>query len=554
MATSKSIVFWEHLQAAITDLWNRMSIGLAKKVNSSTYVSGMAGKADTDHTHTEFDDLQKQIDDIPNAHTKGTYSDLKEWRNNNELVAGTWYRMTDFVTTIANDDEARSAGHQFDLLLLATSENSFSQLARAIKHTGDTYFANANLAAWQVWYCIDNDTTRFQWADEDNGKGVIYRLIDEWGNDYPYDFKNVQFKRYKVTDSRSRINDLYLGYAGMSLSYLTNNSSDYKWCYTFNALPMLDDGSKDYDYNNMTDASLNTSYVDPDGGGYAHPILLCNDHKIEPYNVTSTIDNTQYVVQTLNNIVQWSKEKYFSDNDTYEMEHSARNVFGINAYNISLWGAIANTFGCACHDLVAGGGFTSNTFGNYCRYNSFGNDCNSNSFGNNCWYNSFGNDCNSNTFGNYCRYNSFGNSCWYNSFGNDCNSNSFGNYCNSNTFGDSCWYNSFGNNCWYNSFGNDCNSNTFGDDCNSNSFGNYCRYNSFGNYIRKLTVFDGVMYVSVTGGTSSSAYVQNAQILNGLQGTDSNNLLTITFTANVSYTQVAGRTTSGNLTIFNPCD
>ena len=26
------------------------------------------------------------------------------------------------------------------------------------------------------------------------------RLVDEWGNDCPYDFKNVQFRRYRVRD------------------------------------------------------------------------------------------------------------------------------------------------------------------------------------------------------------------------------------------------------------------------------------------------------------------------------------------------------------------
>ena len=48
-------------------------------------------------------------------------------------------------------------------------------------------------------YCLDNDTTRFAWADTAGGKGVIYRMTDEHGNECPYDFKNVQFKRYRRT-------------------------------------------------------------------------------------------------------------------------------------------------------------------------------------------------------------------------------------------------------------------------------------------------------------------------------------------------------------------
>ena len=43
-------------------------------------------------------------------------------------------------------------------------------------------------------YCLDNDTSRFAWADEVNGKGVIYRMIDEFNNDVPYDFKNIRYQ------------------------------------------------------------------------------------------------------------------------------------------------------------------------------------------------------------------------------------------------------------------------------------------------------------------------------------------------------------------------
>ena len=31
-------------------------------------------------------------------------------------------------------------------------------------------------------------------SQEDGGKGVVYRLIDEFGNDCPYDFKNIQLQ------------------------------------------------------------------------------------------------------------------------------------------------------------------------------------------------------------------------------------------------------------------------------------------------------------------------------------------------------------------------
>ncbi|MDE5578567.1 MAG: hypothetical protein K2I85_01235, partial [Alistipes sp.] len=96
--------------------------------------------------------------------------------------------------------------------------------------------------------------------------------------------------------------------------------------------------------------------------------------------------------------------------------------------------------------------------------------------------------------------------------------------------------------------------NSFGNDCGSNSFGNDCDGNSFGNYLRYITVNDGTLYASVVGGTSSSSYVQYAQILNGTSGSNDKNRLQISFKANVKYCQFAGLNSSGNLKIWTPAD
>ena len=96
--------------------------------------------------------------------------------------------------------------------------------------------------------------------------------------------------------------------------------------------------------------------------------------------------------------------------------------------------------------------------------------------------------------------------------------------------------------------------NEFGNSCSGNTFGNDCDYNTFGNYLRQLTVFEGVQYVSVTGGDSTSAYVQNAQILNGTHGSVSPNELQISFQPNVNYCQFAGLKSDGNLRIWTPAD
>lgn len=92
-----------------------------------------------------------------------TWSALKALRDGGTLVPGQQYRITDYQCTTAAAGTS-SAGHQFDIIVMADSANKLNEIAHACLHSGDTYFANNKLEAWQLWYCIDNDTTRFGWA------------------------------------------------------------------------------------------------------------------------------------------------------------------------------------------------------------------------------------------------------------------------------------------------------------------------------------------------------------------------------------------------------
>ena len=409
-----------------------------------------------------------------------TYAELVTLRDNGELVAGMQYRITDFVTTTAQEN-TRSAGHQFDVIVTADNANTLNEIARACLYEGDTYFseAGANLAAWKIWYSLDNNTDRFAWADTENGKGVIYRMIDEWNNDLPYDFKNIMFVRYELEAPEEYIAE---GNDSLWMQQLCNN-----------VRAVFDEGVRSFVWAGIADED---KYWEDDMS-----------------QILSHTTGENFAFFTFN-----------TDEDT-----DASLSGGIHDNKMQLSQTLPNNV----------------FFGNYCNYNSFGNDCNYNSFGNDCNYNSFGNSCNSNSFGNDCNYNSFGNSCYSNSFGNYCYSNSFGNDCNYNSFGNSCNYNSFGNDCNYNSFGNYCNSNSFGNSCYSNSFGNYCysnsfgndcNYNSFGNssqsnelkaYYRYITFGEGVQFVTLQNETEGDYenQVQNYRVASGTHGEDGNPLV-----------------------------
>ncbi len=246
-----------------------------------------------------------------------TYKQLRYLKDISSLIPGASYRITDYVTTTIQN-ETRSAGHQFDIILTAISENEFNENAKACKHEGDTYFQNCDLNAWEIKYSIYNDVDRFAWADyypknigsttttgtssptntettsttlppgyviNEEGKGVIYYMKDDRGNVCHYDFKNILFY-----------------------------SEDYgKYYFTFN---LGNDHEKDY-----TIEAFKQNL----------PSAVCSNNIIDiTYN-----DSTQI----LNNIIIFTSEDY--------KEYGCiNNVFGINCKNIIVYNLINNcTFG-----------------------------------------------------------------------------------------------------------------------------------------------------------------------------------------------------------------
>ena len=325
-----------------------------------------------------------------------TYAELVTLRDNGELIAGMQYRITDYVTTTAQEN-TRSAGHQFDVIVTADNANTLNEVARACLHEGDTYFseAGAKLAAWQIWYCLDNDAERFAWADAENGKGVIYRMIDEWNNDCPYDFKNIQFKRFAVTQ-----------YDKVPSLVVDNEENHYG--YYYGVLTLLGDQA-------ILDAIYGEDFV------WVHTFALKDlaTNTWHDYTILNSIGlktDESAIITCHNNVIKEYRNEYLG-------EHGKKAIW-LN--NIVFFNCYADISSPDYSDYYS-----------YCNSNSFGNDCNSNSFGN---------DCNSNSFGNYCHSNSFGNGSHSNSFGNYCHSNSFGNDCHSNSF--------IGNNFRYIAFGN----------------------------------------------------------------------------------------------------
>ena len=220
------------------------------------------------------------------------------------------------------------------------------------------------------------------------GKGTITWMKDEHGNECPYDFKNMQFKRWMTTDSVSGREELGGKYMvadpdNCPIGLSVEDTEDFIWAYTFSS---------------------------DNAGGEQTDYSLTDEHQVH--------DNTMKANGSeLNNIT----------------------FFGNNCYSMS--------FGNGCYGMSFGNNCYSMSFGNWNYGMSFGNSNSDMSFGDSCYSMSFGNSNHDTSFGNGCSGMSFGNGNYGMSFGNFCYNMSFGNSNRSMSFGNSNCDMSFGNDC-----------------------------------------------------------------------------------------------------------
>ena len=391
----------------------------------------------------KYDELRPQVKPV-----KATYEEMTEMRDQGKLIPGQYYQITDYVTTVngATITNARSAGHQFDILVRADSATVLNEQAWAVKHDGDTYFTDARLEAWELKYRLDN----VQWSkqtgtyvtDEENGytfmvagditlsgrtykllqgfgmyvedwsdyalmetvaegdqiicyygdpeefdpeepevvgrasgieevteagKGTITWMKDEWGNEAGYDFKNIQQKRWKVTDelNRDSLNDKYLGV----LNYLPEklsieDESDFIWAYLYSV----------YNYAGGTQDTTDHSIT-----GKVHEMV------------------TNFTVDS-NNAFVWEEDYY----EAYKC------TFSGDVGNCSFSGYVGNcSFSGYVGSCPFSGSVRNNSFSGSVYQNTFSEDVGGCSFSGNVQNNSFSGSVRNNSFSGSVNNNSF---------------------------------------------------------------------------------------------------------------------------------------------------
>lgn len=426
--------------------------------------------------------LGESVDSLPFC-LSITYSELKTKRDAGQLVPGMQYRIVDYGTMTKSSDSYTSAGHQFDIIVTADSTNTLNENARAIQHEEDTYFANSNLAVWKLKYKLDNDST-YVWVD-DTCKGVIYEMTDEFGNTFPYDFKNILQKRFYLTNTGTTItNNKYFGWSG----HANADASKYIWCYTFaKESDLAQDLSLSGAVKNIT---LPTAYL---YAGVYYPndiVFLHSDTSVTEvswsnihfgdtcYNITIDANCSNITLNNNDrNIIIGSNNKGVSI-----LDNCNTAIIGSGCYDYQIANNCSNfKVNTSCFSFTIGNECNSFEVGTNNRRFNVANYCRDWKSGTNCQIWSIGNNGSNWSCGDGCSFWSCGEQCyqWY--VGSNCTGWKTGNVCNGWKTGNTCKNWSVGNECYGWSVGNECSDWSTGNSCYNWSTKDYCQAWSVGN-------------------------------------------------------------------------
>ena len=368
------------------------------------------------------------------------YANLVALRDAGKLVAGMQYRITDYETIINGTYDLSAMGAEgyihyarsteegwFDIIVTADDESHLNENARAARNADYTDYApDAHPEAWEIKYCLDNDTTRFAWADSTNGKGVIYWMKDEHNNSAGYDFKSIQFLRYalKLADATADYTPVDTGLVYDASTQPNRYGSHY---YVFLALQ---------------------GYMQ--SGNYVNPFVMyfkgneANNYDFSVgYNILGTI---QFPEADDTYLSTFNADWYY----TFDYLDSGGTHWDISSEWISGVTIPTNNRICECQDGLAAlldnatrvKGLPCNVFEANSEYLSDSNQ--------DCYNNTIGRDSQGLTLGSGCYGIEIGSKCSGSIFADNCNNITFGDDCYRNVLGDLSCDTTFETNCAYN--------------------------------------------------------------------------------------------------------
>ena len=381
----------------------------------------LAGKADVEDIYSKKE-LESTVAALMKNHINEQsvkYLELLSLRNEAGLVPGRRYRITDYITT-TKAENIQSAGHQFDIILVADTDSTLNENAYATLHEGDDYFIKSNLSSWKLKYCLDNDAVRFSWAYPDEPTGI--------------QINGEIFQRDESSDVDYQ-GERYVAYTNGELLYyvkadaITNEETQlYEYVDEFPYGKSLVESTaiiQNVQIGEIKGRGV-IYYMEDEFGnvaGYdfkniqfkASEDIDALHIKAETYYYTfsKTDDNWDVSDNSLNdqcrrNVIEECYEETFClgfnfFNCTALFPSCSHNYLGFNSRD--------NIFGGTCYRNKLGVGCCGNIFHVSTADNLFGNHCHNNNIGPGCERNLFYNKCSENSLDLVCIGNIFLNDC-----------------------------------------------------------------------------------------------------------------------------------------------
>ena len=184
-----------------------------------------------------------------------------------------------FAWAWVNDSDYSTSFNDVDLYNFDSSDLGFTDTEDIIP--GETIFEYDGFSSPVIEY------------SSGEGKGVIFYMKDEWNNECPYDFKNIQFKRCKVTVYDEKLEEIldnwdwapskYIAFTNLENNHINEyDRNDCIWAYTFTT-------NKYDDVTAIVDASLNNKVEEIDMDDYF--MQYCHNNIIKSCYNTVTIDD-----------------------------------------------------------------------------------------------------------------------------------------------------------------------------------------------------------------------------------------------------------------------
>ena len=414
----------------------------------------------------------EEVPDAPAPLTNITYEQLAAAIAASTLTPGAKYLITDYQTvhTIPETSDTNT-GEVEPLLVTAISANELAPEAYSALFPDDV-----------IYYSPTNDQAMVPGCT----KGYIYRRVDtKQNNDIPFDFRQVKFRRWQISQPTWDAATTYTKGA-----VVKSTTDDTLWMSlqdnNLNNTPSDTADWRQFEWDNLSyvSPSENNWYIVNDN---IQIIVTCTalyqDYKIWANAADYTSAFSNKIDTPLISIIGNTNTVIFGA-DFYG------NSVGANFSNNSIGANFnSNSVGAYFSNNSIGTGFSYNSIGANFRNNSIGAYFYGNSVGADFYNNSIGADFNNNSVGVYFGGNFIEGSFVNNSIGADFHHNSIGAYFYKNfivarfydnSIGTNFYENSIGDNFSYNSVGTYFYNNSIGANFNSNSVGAYFSNNSIG--------------------------------------------------------------------------